>query len=61
MKILKTNYPPKGKFKRRQIDSHKDFLKDKQFALRREKLIKVKKREQEEKEAAKEIKNYERI
>ena len=58
MKILNTNFPPKETFKRRQIDSHKQFLEDKQFRLRKEKHIKARKREQEKKEALKEIKNF---
>ncbi len=44
-----------SKSKRRQIEQHKDLLQDPRYSAKTEKTIKVRKREQEEKEAREEI------
>jgi hypothetical protein len=44
--------------RRKSIKQHEDLLKDPQYKLKKEKNIKVRKREQENKEAEQEIRNY---
>lgn len=48
----------KKKFKRRKIKEHEEFLKNPQYKQKVDKHIKVRKREQQEKEAKQEIRNY---
>ena len=48
----------KQKFKRRAISIHKELLTNEQYRAKREKHIKVRKREQEEKEANREIRDF---
>ena len=47
-----------GKFRRRSIKQHKEFLENPYFQTRKEKHIKVRKREQEEKDSKDQIKEF---